>query len=277
CPLVSVLMSFGLIHWMTGEFGAGEIVLENGAMGGLLKGFQNSSDWLGLPEVTLQSAAALLIFGLYAVTMLVVLNGEMIERRDHRGFSERWRLFAALIASGALSAAGGVLWLVEHESAPIPGRLFDDMIIPAAALLAGGLYLGGSGRTLLACVLLPGALAVVTGWRQEVLSLRSDYLVGYPLQLGVLVVMVASARYAMTCAAATTRCRAGAMALAWSSSLGIAVFAASVWGDSPIVRAIFHVAGAGIWFLGGIGALLLRLTEPRRVRTDEFATAELLA
>ncbi len=153
--------------------------------------------------------------------------------------------------------------MIEHEVAPVPARPLDDLVIPAAALLAGGLYLAGRGRTLLAGVLLPMALAVAIGWRQEVLNLRFDFLLGYPLQLAGLVVMVAIARYAMTCASVVSRWHAGALMLAWSSSVGIAIFAASVRAETAAVRGIWHAVGGGLWLAGAIGAILLKLASPR--------------
>ena len=263
CPIISALTAFGLILWLGRRYPSGEIVPGDGSLSGLLGGFQSAADWTGMPEVTLQATAALLVFIVYALTMLVILNGEMIERNRERGFSERWRLFVALTASGALSAAGGVSWLIEHGRAPVPVRPLDDLVIPAAALLAGGLYLAGRGRTLLAAVLLPMSVAVVAGWRQEVLNLRCDFLVGYPLQVAVLVVMVAITRYAMTCAAVIGRWHGGALALAWSSSVGIVVFAASVWTETPALRDILHAVGGGVWLTGATGAIVLKLVSPR--------------
>ena len=263
CPIISALTAFGLIWCLGKAYPSGEIVLGEGSLGGLLGGFQSFADWLGLPEITLQSISVLVVFAFYALTMLVILNGEMVERYRGRAFSERWRLFAALTASGALSAAGGVAWLIEHEMAPVPGRPVGDLIVPAAALLAGGLYLAGPGRTLLVGVLLPMALAVATGWRQEVLNLRCDFLVGYPLQVACLVVMVAIARYAMIRAAVVGRWRGAALLMAWSSSAGIVVLAASVWADSPALRDILHVSGGGLWLVGATGAIALKLVSPR--------------
>jgi len=263
CPIISMGMAVGLIRLLGGFFPSGEIALGDGSLTGLLGGFQSVFDWIGMPEVTLQAAAALTVFIFYAVTMLVILNGEIVERHSQQGFSERWRLLVALTASGALSAAGGVAWLIEHEVAPVPARLLDDLIIPAAALLAGGLYLAGRGRTLLAGVLLPMALAVATGWRQEVLNLTCDFLPGYRMQVAGLVVMVAIARYAMTCAAVVSRWHGGALMLAWSSSVGIAIFAASVWAETAAVRGIWHAAGGGLWLAGATGAILLKLASPR--------------
>jgi len=263
-PIVTGVMSLALILTLRTIYPGREVVLETGALDGLLGGFQFLAGYLGLPSFTLQSASSFLVFALYALTMIVILNGEIVERNREQRFSERRRLFASLTASGALAAAGGALWLVEHGAAPVPARPFDDLMIPAAALLAGGLYLAGSGRTLLVGVLLPLALAAVSGWRQEVLSLRSDYLVGYQLQVIVLVVMVSSARYAMTCATMALRWRGGALALAWFSSLGIGVFATSVWAESAGARMLFHVSGGCLWLGGALGAIVIRLAWTQR-------------
>ncbi|MBL7219651.1 MAG: hypothetical protein ISS69_06035 [Phycisphaerae bacterium] len=263
CPIISALTAFGLILWLRGRYPSGEVVPDEGSLSGLLGGFQSAADWTGLPDVTLQGVAQTIVFIVYALTMLVILNGEMIERNRGRGFSERWRLFAALTASGALSAAGGVSWLIEHGRAPVPGRHLDDLVIPAAALLAGGLYLAGRGRTLLAAVLLPMSVAAVVAWRQEVMNLRCDFLAGYPLQVAVLMVMVAIARYAMTCAAVIGRWHSGALALALSSSAGIVVLAASVWTETPEIRGILHAVGGGVWLTGATGAIVLKLVSPR--------------
>jgi ABC-type xylose transport system permease subunit len=277
CPIVSLVMAFGLIG-VLGEVVPGrEIILNDGDTDGLLSGFQGVADWSGLPEFTRQSIAAFMMFIIYAITMAaaVVYNKDTGTPSIEPQFSERWRLFASLTASGALSAAGGVLWLVEHGVAPVPGRPFDDLVVPAAALLAGGLYLAGPGRTLLACVLLPGALAMVIGWRQEVMELRSDYLLGYPLQVAMLIAMIGLSRFAMTRAAAPEKLCAMPMALAWLSSLGIAVFAASVWCESPQTRMTFHIAGASIWLIGGLGAIALKLASRRCL--VELVEPELLA
>jgi hypothetical protein len=83
------------------------------------------------------------------------------------------------------------------------------------------------------------------------------------MQVAGLVVMVAIARYAMTCAAVVSRWHAGALMLAWSSSVGIALFAASVWAETAEVRGIWHTVGGGLWLVGAIGAILLKLASPR--------------
>ncbi len=272
CPIVSATVAFGLIGLLGWLVPGRGIALGDGATDGLLSGFQAVADWVGLPEFTMQSIAAFLMFMIYAATMAtaVVFNGETSEPRIEPQSFERWRLFASLTASGALSAAGGVLWLIEHGQAPVPGRPLDDLVIPAAALLAGGLYLAGPGRTLLACVLLPGSLAIVIGWRQEVLGLRSDLLLGYSLQVAVLIAMIGLSRFAMTRAAAPEKLCAMPMTLAWLSSLGIAVFAASVWCGSPQTRLILHIAGASIWLIGAVGAIVLKLGAPRRLVEPEL-------
>jgi ribose/xylose/arabinose/galactoside ABC-type transport system permease subunit len=265
CPLVSAGMAFGLIGWMGTVFPSGEVALGDGVLSGMLGNFQSFVNWLGLPEVTLQSVSALGVFVVYSLTMLVILNGEMVERHRGRAGSERWRLFLALTASGVLSAAGGISWLIEHGTAPVSGRPVGDLVIPAAALLAGGFYLAGRGRTLLVGVLLPMSLAVVIGWKQEVMNLRCDFLAGYSLQVAALMVMVAASRYAMTCGAIAPRWRSEALGLALSSSAGIAIFAASVWFEIPVIRDIVRAVGGGLWLVGAAGAIALKLVSSRRV------------
>jgi len=190
--------------------------------------------------------------------MLVVLYGEMVERHRERRFGERFRLLAALTGSGALSAAGGVAAVIQHQMTPIPLRPVDGLVIPAAALLAGGLYLAGRGRTLLAGVLLPVALAVATAWRQETLDLRCDLLPGFALQTVLLIAMVAITRYAMTCALSAVRWRRSVIMLAWNSSAGIAILAAGAWADSPTTRTILQAAGGLVWFLSAAGVIALK-------------------
>ncbi|MCP4378077.1 MAG: hypothetical protein GY794_18130 [bacterium] len=265
CPLVSALMVFGLIRWMGNVFPSDEIVLVDGELSGMLGHFQSFVSWLGLPEVTLQSASALGVFIVYSLTMLVMVIFNGNDNQPHRKVvkSERWRLLIALTASGALSAAGGVSWLIEHGAAPVSQRPVGDLVIPAAALLAGGFYLAGRGRTLLVGVLLPISLAVVIGWKQEVINLRCDFLAGYSLQVVLLVVMVSASRYAMTCGAIIPRWRHGTLLLAWGSSVGIAIFAASVWFETPLFRDITLAAGSGVWLLGASGAIALKLVSSR--------------
>jgi FtsH-binding integral membrane protein len=241
-------------------------VLENDALDGFLKGFQNIANHMGFPEVTLQSTAILFVFVIYAFTMLVlvIINNATVDQYPPKHIPKRLGLFVSLVASGLLSAAGGVIGLIEYGQAPVPCRPVGDLVIPAAALLAGGLYLAGPKRTLLVCLLLPASLAVASAWRQDVLSLRSDYLPGFPLQVGVLIVMVAMSRYAMTGASKTSNRRDLALVMAWLSSLGIVVFAACVWFDSPTIRTIAHLLGAGFWLVGAVGAISLRFLPKRR-------------
>jgi hypothetical protein len=79
----------------------------------------------------------------------------------------RNRTVAALVVSGLLSAVGGGLWLIENHSTPMPDQLIGTWRIPAAAVLAGGLLLTGPGRTLLAGICLPVAMAVAVAWRDQ--------------------------------------------------------------------------------------------------------------
>jgi len=274
CPVVSLLAALGGV-WFLAPVLAGwaawpmvalgrEVTVRPEALDGLLGGFESLALWTGLPEATLQAIAAVIIFACYATTMLVILYGEMVERHRKTRFNERWRLFAALVGSGTLSAAGGVIAVIQHQMTPIPLRPVDGLVIPAAALLAGGLYLAGPGRTLLAGVLLPVALAVATAWRQEVLNLRWDLLPGFAPQTVLLIVMVAVARYAMTCSTSAVRWRRWAVTLAWNSCAGVAVLGASVWADSPTTRSVLQATGGLFWLLAAGGAIALKLAASRR-------------
>jgi len=82
-------------------------------------------------------------------------------------WSPRRRLAAALCASSALAACGGVVWLLATHRTPVPHRLVDDLRIPAAAILAGGMYLAGPNRSLLAVALLPMAVVVAALWTEQ--------------------------------------------------------------------------------------------------------------
>lgn len=121
----------------------------------------------------------LVVAAIYALVMLMMLLGERTGRTAARPPYRR-RLFVSLTVSGALAAAGGMAWLIENRAASLPHFPIDDLRISAAAILAGGAILAGRSRTLLAALLLPFALLVVTYWRQHVWDLDFH---GYSLQL----------------------------------------------------------------------------------------------
>ena len=95
---------------------------------------------------------------------------------------------AALCASGLLSGLGGALQLIDtFRAAPAP-TIIGDLRIPAAALLAGGPFLAGPGRRLLAALLLPLGILLATVWRYRAWYV---HLEGYDLQVLFLIVALA--------------------------------------------------------------------------------------
>lgn len=220
-------------------------------------------NWSETLRTSPATAASVLVFVGYTITMLVVLGAEIGERSGH-SLDRRRKLFAALTASGALSAAGGVSWLIAHQSTPVPGRLVDDLRIPAAAILAGGAYLAGPGRTLLAGVLLPLSVAVATAWRQEVWDLRIQAPPGYSTQAALLIVMLIGARYAITRRPPPARGGRWRMGLAGMAFVGIVMVALAARAPSHAAVRLLHAIGLAVWMIGVAEAMLLGLLLRRR-------------
>lgn len=154
---------------------------------------------------------------------------------------------AALIASGALAAAGGALWLLEYGSAPLPRQVIGDLRIPAAAVLAGGAFFTGRGRALLACLCLPPALLCATTWRQQAWI----YLLGpYELQSLLLLAMVLFIQIACIRSYRGGQFSPRRLLAAGAMAAGLLLFAAAAnfWADIP--RRILHVGGLAVWLAG---------------------------
>lgn len=181
-------------------------------------------------------------------------------------FPRRVCLFAALAASGLLSAAGGVFWLFENTRAPVPTRLIDDLRIPAAAILAGGLFLGRKGRELLAGMNLPAALLICTIWRQEAWHLPAP---GYGLALQMLVltgmtlgVHLAFGRYLDAAGGGRFLPKVSVLlTVAGIALVGAAAnFRAWPWHDA------FHGVGVAVW-LAGMPTVIAAMRRERQPAT----------
>ena len=144
-----------------------------------------------------QKLRMLLVAIVYSATMVVLLSWGILSRRRHWTEPDRVGTFAAMAGSGALAAAGGVLWLLDHGSTPLPTRLIGDLRIPAAAILAGGILWLGHGRTLQSGLFLPVSILLATAWRQEVTALTTLRSSGYAVQLLLLTAMLGSAHVAL--------------------------------------------------------------------------------
>jgi len=166
-------------------------------------------------------------------------------RRVH--FPRRASLLAALAASGLVSGLGGALWLLDNNLAPIPTRLIDDLRVPAAAILAGGLFHGRRGRELLTGMSLPAALLITTIWRQKVWYLPAPGQ-GLALQLLLMTGMVIATHLAFGqyIEARGTGRRLPTAAVLLTIS-GVTLVAAAANFGARGVQDVFHLAGVVVW------------------------------
>jgi ribose/xylose/arabinose/galactoside ABC-type transport system permease subunit len=204
----------------------------------------------------------LLALAAYSLVMIVLLAMDWFRPRAW-GPGSRRKLWLSMVASGALAAVGGGLWLLDHGKAPVSTRLVDDFTVPVAALLAGGAFLAGRGRTLLAAVFLPGALLLTNLWRQEVWLFQWH---AYPLQvalLGCLVLLVHAAGSDFT--AGTRAYRAGPLASGLLAVAGIVLLAEGA-AVRPGTGRWIQAAGLAIWALAA-GVLLVSRVRRRKNQT----------
>ena len=114
----------------------------------------------------------LLVLCAYAAVLIAI----MARSSGSRPAPEPRRLLRmSLLASGLLAGLGGAAWLMSQPTTPLHDDLIGTMRIPVAAVLAGALALSGPGRTQIACLLLPPAMAVAMAWRQETAGLVSGW------------------------------------------------------------------------------------------------------
>ena len=97
----------------------------------------------------------LLVVGAWSIVMLTMLFSDMTVVRRGRILTARSRLFVAMVVSGVLSGFSGFCWMMEAGQTPLPTRIVDDLVIPAAALMSGAMFLRGRGRTMLAAICSP--------------------------------------------------------------------------------------------------------------------------
>ena len=206
----------------------------------------------------------LIVACVYSAVMLAIL---FIQRsmpgRPRPG--SRWALFGALCMSGALSATAGALLLLDLNAATVPTRPVDNLLPLTAAILAGGAFLAGRGRTLLAGVLLPGAMLLCTTWDLNVVLLQWK---GYDLHLVLLVCMVLLVHQAGRDfwigpkAGNLPALISGFAAIAATVAVGASACAQNLHG-----RVALQIAGLAIWFLA---AAVLALSRLRARRSREL-------
>ncbi|HDZ22891.1 MAG TPA: hypothetical protein ENH78_16540 [Phycisphaerae bacterium] len=181
---------------------------------------------IGLPLIVTRT---MLVAAIYSVVMAVLLW------RRRQGGHVRFRRTAALVACGALAALAGAGWLLDHGRAVAPARLVSDFRIPAAALLAGAVFVAGPGRTLGVCACLPLAVLTAMIWRQQVWVQLGKW--GYEWQVVVLMALVV---------------------LAQASAARVARWPAPArrWAQAGYVLGLFAIALPALAAVAGVQALL---------------------
>ncbi len=202
---------------------------------------------------TLDITRMLIIALAYAAVLVSTALWDAGARRGLR-LGTRWRIAAALAASGMLAALGGACWLIERNQAPVLALPAGDLRIPVAAVLAGGAFLAGPARATLAALCLPAALLFTTLWRTE--GDPWDMKVGayalHVLQFGAMVLAAQLAAARLLSRRRGSRWLAGAAcALAVA---GLLVTAGSVRAERFADRAALYAAGTAV---GGAGLVLL--------------------
>lgn len=217
-----------------------------------------------------QEYARLLTGGAWALTMAVTMHWGVASRKQHSAdLDPRVATLVAMAASGALAAAGGAIWLIDQGSAPVPTRLIDDLRIPAAALLAGGLLWTGRNRTLISGLFLPIALLLATIWRQELSHLPFLRDSGYALQTALLIGLLLTAHIALVGLLARRR----GFATVHTAWLALTLVAVVVMGgaatvDSPETGKALILAALCPWALAVAGMVVTGLAStPRRAGT----------
>jgi hypothetical protein len=154
----------------------------------------------------------------------------------------------------------------------MPTRVIDDLRIPAAAILAGGLFLGRKGRELLAGMSLPAAVLLATIWQQKAWVMTSPGL-GLAPQLLVLMGMTIAVHLAF---GQYVEARGSGRRMPAVSVLltvaGIALVAAAANFRAFWVHDLFHLAGVAVW-LAGMPAIIVSMRQEARLAQGQWGSA----
>lgn len=124
----------------------------------------------GNQETYTSLAGVRIIFALLAfLTVVFILMMRSVSRALTEDYlTKRRNQLIAFVLSGMLGAFSGLLWVMDASSSPLPNIFFDDLNIPAVAILAGGFFLRGNGRTLMSIFLALPAILIITLWNQMI-------------------------------------------------------------------------------------------------------------
>jgi ribose/xylose/arabinose/galactoside ABC-type transport system permease subunit len=191
--------------------------------------------------------------GAFLATMLVTTVAPALRRKLS---SPRLELAAAHLAGGLLAGLGGAIWIIDSASAPVLTWPVGDLRIPAAAVLAGGLYFGPTGRTPLSLLALLAALLAATLWRQQAPNIVIGVWHGQMLLLVLLVLVAQRALLAWE-----RKMPLGAVA-AVLALVGLTAITAGVRLDGRSAGRGLLWAGLAVW-LAGAAALLIGCAKKR--------------
>ena len=211
-----------------------------------------------------------LVVSAYGLVVATLMVAGWIDPRQKR-LRQRWGGAVALVASAALSALGGALWLLDHGAAPMPYRLVGELRVPAAAICAGATFLAwGHHRNLLSVILLPGTLLLAGLWEMNVwdLPFRS-----YWLQTLVLAGGVGGVFYAFAEAFRTRRGQRAAWPPAGLVLAGLLVVAAAGRWQEPPGRLLCHGLGSALWLAGVAWAWAIRRRRAGRQARQKMGLA----
>ncbi len=269
-PSVIITAIIGLLCFFALRQTAAELDIESfavaqGAFSGWLAKVAPAARILNVSSIVLlRTMLVALILG--AVLMVISsFSGSRYYERFHR--SPRLAVTVALCASGGLSGLAGAIWLVDHQSSPVPTWPIGDLLIPAAALLAGAAFLSGRGRTVLVTLCMPATVLAATIWWLEVLHPQPAWL-----QLLVLMGMTVTTHWTIA-QAATARhtTNRSAVSGALLTGGGMVVMAGSVGAEAYALWRTAQIIGAGIWLTGMVIALRWRVLSPSSCSTLDDA------
>ncbi|MBN1555933.1 MAG: hypothetical protein JXA11_14410 [Phycisphaerae bacterium] len=213
--------------------------------------------WMGDGEIPLDGPLVILrmlvVFVSWTCVLLVLMGYDSAARRRPRLREKRLARPVSLCASGALAGVAGVCRMIDLGQAPVPTRWIDGLSIPVAAILAGAVLLRGTGRTMLAVILLPPALLLSDAWEMTVWPISVH---GYSVSLAMLGALVLMGQLGFRAGYKhAERGRWFARIASLLSGMGVILLGLTAW-FHPTVQRMLIVASL---VAGGTGLALLIL------------------
>ncbi len=242
------LLCFFALKQISAAFNVESFAAPDNAFAGLLA-------ITGGPPAELRISLVAIFFFVFVLMLMAV---QSIVHAKRSRCTPKLTLLASLCASGGLSGLAGAIWLIDHQSSPVPTWPIGDLRIPAAALLAGAAFLSGRGRSILVTLCMPATILAATIWWLEVLHPRPAWL-----QLLVLMGMTVTTHWAIVQAAAARRAaNRSAVSGAMLAAGGMVIMAGAVGAESYVLWQIAQLIGASTWLIGMLITLRWRAISP---------------